>query len=149
MTDYQAEMPVLYHNLGQGFFEDVALKAGVTTPLMPHVKWGCSFLDVDNDGDRDLYVGNGHLEPMIHQIDSTTDYRVANVLFRNDGDGTFVDISAQSGSGLAVVECHTRRVCRRPRQRRRPGPGHAQPGSPSRPCCKTPRRRPDTGWRFA
>ena len=33
MTDYQAEMPVLYHNLGQGFFEDVALKAGVTTSL--------------------------------------------------------------------------------------------------------------------
>ena len=47
---------------------------------------------------------------MIHQIDSTTDYRVANVLFRNDGDGTFVDISAQSGSGLAVVES-TRGVC--------------------------------------
>ena len=110
MTDYQAEMPVLYHNLGQGFFEDVALKAGVTASLVPHVNWGCSFLDVDNDGDRDLYVGNGHLEPMIHQIDSTTDYRVANVLFRNNGDGTFADISAQSGSGMAVVES-TRGVC--------------------------------------
>ncbi|MHB8974965.1 MAG: CRTAC1 family protein [Pirellulaceae bacterium] len=110
MTDYQGEMPVLYHNLGQGFFEDVALKAGVTKPLLPHVKWGCSFLDIDNDGDRDLYVGNGHLEPMIHQIDDTTDYRVANVLFRNDGNGTFVDISAQSGSGLAVAES-TRGVC--------------------------------------
>ena len=74
------------------------------------MKWGCSFLDVDNDGDRDLYVGNGHLEPMIHQIDSTTDYRVANVLFRNNGDGTFADISAQAGSGMAVVES-TRGVC--------------------------------------
>ena len=110
MTDYQAEMPALYHNLGQGVFEDVALKSGVTAPLMPHVNWGCAFLDVDSDGDRDLYVGNGHLEPMIHQLDSTTDYRVANVLFRNNGDGTFADISAQSGSGMAVVES-TRGVC--------------------------------------
>ena len=110
MTDYQGEMPVLYHNLGQGFFEDVALKTGVTASLVPHVKWGCSFLDVDNDGHRDLYVGNGHLEPMIHKIDSTTDYRVANVLCRNNGDGTFADISAQAGSGLAVVEA-TRGVC--------------------------------------
>ncbi|MHB0958086.1 MAG: CRTAC1 family protein [Pirellulaceae bacterium] len=110
MTDYQGEMPVLYHNLGHGVFEDVAIKAGIPPALVPHVKWGCSFLDVDNDGHRDLYVGNGHLEPMIHQIDDTTDYRVANALLRNKGDGTFVNISAQSGSGMGVVEA-TRGVC--------------------------------------
>jgi hypothetical protein len=110
MTDYQAETPVLYRNLGGGFFEDVALKAGLAMACMPHVNWGNSFLDVDNDGDRDLYVGNGHLEPMIHLIDDATDYRVANVLFLNVGEGKFVDVSAEAGSGLAVVEC-TRGTC--------------------------------------
>ncbi|NLX57000.1 MAG: CRTAC1 family protein [Planctomycetaceae bacterium] len=110
MTDFQGEMPVLYHNLGGGFFEDRALQAGLTSPLQPHVNWGSDFLDIDNDGDRDLYVGNGHLEPVVDMVDSTTSYRVANVLFRNDGGGVFTDISAQSGRGLAVCEC-TRGVC--------------------------------------
>ncbi len=110
MTDYQGEMPVLYHNLGRGQFEDVALKAGLTTPCLPHVNWGSSFLDIDNDGDRDLYVGQGHLEPMIHLIDATTDYRLPNTLFENVGDGKFVDVSAQAGSGMSVVES-TRGVC--------------------------------------
>ncbi len=110
MTDYQGEIPALYHNLGAGVFEDVALKAGVTASCLPHVNWGSSFLDIENDGDRDLYVGQGHLEPMIHLVDATTDYRLPNTLFINQGDGKFVDVSANAGTGMAVVEA-TRGVC--------------------------------------
>lgn len=110
MTDYQAEMPALYRNLGQGLFEDVAVKAGVAQACAPHVNWGNCFLDVDSDGDRDLYVGNGHLEPLIHLIDAATAYRLRNLLFLNVGGGKFVDISAQAGSGMHVTEA-TRGVC--------------------------------------
>ena len=110
MTDYQAEMPALYRNLGEGLFEDVALKSGVAQACTPHVNWGNCFLDVDNDGDRDLYVGNGHLEPLIHLIDAATAYRLRNLLFLNVGGGKFVDISAQAGSGMGVTES-TRGTC--------------------------------------
>jgi hypothetical protein len=110
MTDYQAEMPALYRNLGKGMFEDVAMKAGVGNACMPHVNWGNSFLDIDCDGDRDLFVGNGHLEPMIHSIDDTTDYKLVNVLFMNVGGGQFLDISTSAGAGMNVKES-TRGTC--------------------------------------
>lgn len=73
----------LYRNLGDGTFQDVAASAGVdymgstTTSI-----WG----DIDNDGDLDLYLGNR----------SET-----NVLYRNNGDGTFTDISEQAAVNSA------------------------------------------------
>jgi hypothetical protein len=110
MTDYQGELPVLYHNLGQGSFEDIALESGVTQACHPHVNWGCIFVDLDCDGDRDLYVGHGHLEPMIRLVDATTDYELPNTLFENLGDRKFADVTAQAGAGMSVVAA-TRGVC--------------------------------------
>jgi hypothetical protein len=103
MTSYQAEMPVLYRNLGNGRFEDVALKAGVGASCQPHVNWGNGFADFDNDGDRDIFVANGHIEELAHLIDDTTAYRVPNAVFLNQGNGKFVDVSASAGSGMSVT----------------------------------------------
>lgn len=54
---------------------------------------GAVFVDFDNDGDLDLYITN-------HAIDgkSNSDFAEPNHLFRNDGGGTFVDVSADSGA---------------------------------------------------
>jgi hypothetical protein len=74
---------VLYHNLGDGTFEDVTDYAGVACGnpegASMHAVWG----DIDNDGYLDLYVGK---------------WAERNQLFHNQGDGTFVDISAESGT---------------------------------------------------
>jgi len=74
---------VLYRNLGNGTFEDVTDLTGVacgnTTGASMHAVWG----DIDNDGHLDLYVAKW-AEP--------------NQLFHNNGDGTFADISAASGT---------------------------------------------------
>jgi len=110
MTDYQAELPCLYRNLRNGMYEDVALNSGTAKACMPHVNWGAAFLDVDCDGDRDLYVAHGHLEPLIHLIDSATAYRLPNTLFLNDGTGHFTDVSLVSGSGMLPV-ASSRGVC--------------------------------------
>ncbi|MHB8901482.1 MAG: CRTAC1 family protein, partial [Thermoguttaceae bacterium] len=104
MTDYSAEMPVLYHNLGNGLFEDGTAAARIGGSAFPHVKWGTGLVDFDNDGDRDLFIACGHFMDNIRFIDDRTDVRVPNVLFRNDGKGTFSDISADCGSGLKPVE---------------------------------------------
>ena len=58
------------------------------------VTWGNVFFDFDNDGDEDLYVVSGHLDsdPETNALDQ------ANVLLRNDGDGTFTDVSSGSGA---------------------------------------------------
>lgn len=103
MTDYQAEMPCLYHNLGGGLFEDVAIRSGVGAGCLQHVKWGTGFADFDNDGWRDLFVANGHIEPKIELIDPTTAYRAPNTVFQNQRDGTFRNVSDSAGDGLKVL----------------------------------------------
>jgi hypothetical protein len=69
----------LYHNLGNGKFEDVAAKAGVDR--LPFYGMGVAAADYDNDGNADLYV--------------TGTPRAA--LFHNNGDGTFTDVTEKAG----------------------------------------------------
>ena len=69
----------LYRNKHDGTFEDVTTKAGVADP--DQYGYSSSAADYDGDGDLDLYVLNYE----------------ENVLFRNNGDGTFTDVSAESG----------------------------------------------------
>jgi len=72
---------VLYRNNGDGTFTDVTSEAGVScTGSSCGVAWG----DYDNDGDLDLYVAN---------------FYEANVLYRNNGDGTFADVTSEAGVG--------------------------------------------------
>ncbi len=101
MTDYQGEMPILYENSGQGFFEDATFRARAGIKAFPHVNWGTGFADFDNDGDRDLFIACGHLQDNIRLRDDTTDYDVRNILLLNDGAGKFRDISAEAGDGMS------------------------------------------------
>ncbi|MFK8017669.1 MAG: FG-GAP-like repeat-containing protein [Gammaproteobacteria bacterium] len=72
----------LYRNDG-GRFVDVAVAAGVATTATTHPDgYGASFGDYDLDGDLDLFVGAWHAAPVLHAR-----------LFRNDGDGTFSDMT--------------------------------------------------------
>jgi len=79
------ESDFLFHNRGDGTFEDVSKKAGVNDPegrLGLGAVWG----DYDNDGWPDLYVAND-TEP--------------NYLYRNKHDGTFEDIALLSGAAVS------------------------------------------------
>jgi hypothetical protein len=106
---------ILYRNRGDGRFEDVTIRAGVTDTLDGHGKaWavGAGFFDYDNDGDLDLFVVNycvwsldrdrvcGAPKPGYRTYCHPDMYApLPNVLYRNDGDGTFTDVSAASGIG--------------------------------------------------
>ncbi len=70
----------LWRNLGDGRFEDITASAGVG--LDDRLCASAAFADVDNDGDPDLYV---------------TTVRMGNVLFENDGTGTFRDVTEAAG----------------------------------------------------
>lgn len=101
---------VLLRNDGSGNFENVAALAGVDEP-----GWGTSaaFLDLDRDGDLDLYVTN-YIQ---WRIDAELECYMAGVrtfcppqnykapapdhLFRNNGDGTFTNVSRRAGLPLA------------------------------------------------
>jgi hypothetical protein len=81
----QQEMPDrLYRNNGDGTFTDVTAQAGLGAgDLCRSPDWG----DFDNDGDLDLYV----------QTVGAMDADAPNLLYRNNGDGTFTEIAAQAG----------------------------------------------------
>jgi tetratricopeptide (TPR) repeat protein len=73
----------LYRNNGDGTFSEVTEQAGLANPGSSFV---CTWSDVDRDGDIDLAVANG-----------ITGGGDTNTLYRNNGDGTFTDITRQAG----------------------------------------------------
>ena len=78
----------LYRNRGDGTFEDVSLPAGITTSAYSQDgAWG----DFNNDGYPDLYVTMGQESTSAQPSDA------ACILYRNNGDGTFTDVTAESG----------------------------------------------------
>ncbi len=101
-TAYAKELPALYHNCGGAFFEDVTRAAGAGVYTYPHVNWGVNFADFDNDGDRDLFIANGHLQDNVQLYDGSTSFAVRNTLLMNTGDGKFQDVSRVCGNGLSV-----------------------------------------------
>ncbi|NIR48778.1 MAG: hypothetical protein GWN55_05245 [Phycisphaerae bacterium] len=102
----------LYRNRGDGTFQDVTERSGTGDP-----RWstGAVFFDHDNDGDLDLFVANYVKFPIEHH--SWTEPKLRgprfydaeeDMLYRNNGDGTFTDVSSEvglisGGKGLAVV----------------------------------------------
>jgi enediyne biosynthesis protein E4 len=107
----------LYHNTGKNSFIDVTDTAGVGAGLW---STSCAFADIDNDGDVDLYVAryvdfspdNKKVCTLFQDVRSYCHpnvYRsVPHILYRNNGDGTFTDITKESGvdkagNGLGVV----------------------------------------------
>jgi len=104
MTSYQGEMPVLYRNLGSDIFEDVTHVTGAGEGAFPHVNWGTGLVDLDNDGDRDIFIANGHTEDNIELRYDSTSYKAQNLVLMNDGNGRFINVSDTCGNGLAPVK---------------------------------------------
>jgi len=86
----------LFLNRGDGTFEDVTAASGIGADCCTTVaSWG----DIENDGDLDLYVGR-YLDPRL-AIPTTFYARNGepNQLYRNEGDGTFTNVTVEAGVG--------------------------------------------------
>ena len=89
---------VLYRNNGDGTFTDVTPTTGMTLPVTD--AFVTFFLDVDNDADLDIFISNsGAFQAFIAgQITGTAPHDGdRQVLYRNNGDGTFTDVTRESG----------------------------------------------------
>ncbi|MFT5086032.1 MAG: hypothetical protein ACI906_000515 [Candidatus Latescibacterota bacterium] len=92
----------LYHNDGDGFYTDLTFSAQLGVESVPYLGMTSAFLDYDNDGWLDVFVSNGHLDENVREYDPSTTYAQQNQLFRNKGDGTFAEVSDESGPGMRV-----------------------------------------------
>ncbi len=86
----------LFRNVS-GAFEYVSGPSQVAALTQQHSGWGAKFADFDNDGWKDLFVGQGHVMDNIELTQPSLKYLEPPLLLRNAGNGKFVDVSARSG----------------------------------------------------
>ncbi len=94
VTNFTEQPDTLYRNLGKGEFADVTWRAKLAQPTYLNVGWGTGFVDFTNSGWLDIFIANGHVYSQMDQIPGAARYAEPMQLFRNQGDGTFADVSS-------------------------------------------------------
>jgi len=100
-TNFSSDTNTLYRNLGDGTFSDVTSRAGLAVHTQ-YVKWGTAFVDIDNDGWKDLFIADGHVYPFVEQYGLGEEFHQPRQLFWNRGDGQFFDMSNTAGPGITA-----------------------------------------------
>ena len=97
LTNFTEEPDTLYWNRGEQGFNDISYPSRIGQPSYPLVGWGTSFIDIDNDGWLDIFVANGHVYPQMDLVKGGAPYRQPFLVFRNNRDRTFEDVTALTG----------------------------------------------------
>jgi enediyne biosynthesis protein E4 len=100
-TNFSEDTPTLYRNDGDGQFSDVTRAAGLGKH-MQYLGWGTMFFDFDNDGRPDLILANGHVYPEVDKFHLGSDYNESRLLYHNNGDATFTEVTADAGPGITT-----------------------------------------------
>ncbi len=99
LTHLDFEFDRLYHNNGDGFFEDVTFGAKLGYDSFHVSGFGAGLIDYDNDGRRDIFTVNGHVLDNIQLYHAETAYAEPKAVYRNAG-GTFENVSEKLGPDL-------------------------------------------------
>ena len=99
--NFSNEMMSLYTTKDGEFFADDAISSGLGPATLLPLKFGVSWNDFDGDGQLDLVVANGHVEPTISSVQSSVTYEQPAMLFRGAGNGKLSQIPAESLGDLA------------------------------------------------
>jgi len=98
-TNFAGDTSSLYHNSGNGSFEDQTFQAGLGR-ITRFLGWGASFMDFDNDGWPDIMLCNGHVYPEVGDSAIESGYKQRKVAYRNLGNRRFVEVSSDLGPGV-------------------------------------------------
>jgi hypothetical protein len=104
LSHFDNEYAVLYRNDGHMNFTDMSIASGIARGTQGYVGWGDAFVDFSNDGWQDLFVVNGHVYPQVDSAHVATRYLEPKLLFLNQRDGTFRNISRQVGASIQVPQ---------------------------------------------
>jgi hypothetical protein len=91
----------LFHNDHSGEFTDFAGPANFGPVSIPFLGFGLKFLDLDNDGWKDVFVANGHVNPQVDQHSFGVTYAERPLIFRNLKNGKFEEIGMHAGPSIA------------------------------------------------
>ncbi|HXH25482.1 MAG TPA: CRTAC1 family protein [Vicinamibacterales bacterium] len=106
VTNWLAQMNVIYVNLGGAVFEDRRGPTGLGPPSLAKTGFGTAWFDYDNDGWLDLLAVNGGVAIIEAQARAKDPFplRMANQLYRNLGNGRFEDVSARAGTAFELMD---------------------------------------------
>ena len=104
VTNYAQQTNTLYHNDADGFFTDATATTKTAQLTYPYLGWATAFIDYDNDGYQDLFVANGHLHENLAELEQQGTYGQRNLLFRNNYNGTFTEVSETLGPGMKLED---------------------------------------------
>jgi hypothetical protein len=94
----------LFRNDGSMNFTDCSYSSGIAPITTPYVGWGDGFFDFDNDGWPDFFMVNGHVYPQVDNININVKYREPKLLFVNQQNGTFKNVSKLVGPVIQIPQ---------------------------------------------
>lgn len=104
-TALSGETFSIFQNRGRGQFADAgyASRMGITSRV--YSGWGVGVFDFNNDGWKDIFTANAHVNDRVEAFEATQ-YRQHNSVFLNRGNGTFEDVSSSAGPEFLVPRAH-------------------------------------------
>jgi enediyne biosynthesis protein E4 len=99
VTALAGETFPVFKNDGNGNFLDATYSSRLGTAAVKHSGWGLGLFDFNNDGWKDLFTANSHVNDRVEEFESYS-YRENDTVFVNSG-GTFRDVSREAGLNLA------------------------------------------------
>jgi hypothetical protein len=103
VTALAGETFPLFRNIGNGGFADATYASRLATLTVHHSGWGTGLFDFNNDGLKDLFTSNSHVNDRVELFEPAV-YKEPNTIFSNMGAGKFTDVSAQAG--LTAAKAH-------------------------------------------
>ena len=101
-THFADDLPILYKNNGQEFFEDASREAGFDHTR--YVEWGTGFADFDNDGWPDIMIATGNVYPEVEKVFKEYPHRTPRLVYQNLGNGRFKEVTTYSGLGVLTAK---------------------------------------------
>jgi hypothetical protein len=102
VTALAGETFPLFKNVGKGSFTEATYASKLGSLTIRHTGWGIGLFDFDNDGWKDLFTANSHVNDLVEMFEPAR-YKEPNAVFRNLGNGTFADESAAFGQDRVRV----------------------------------------------
>jgi hypothetical protein len=104
LSHFDNEYATLYRNDGGMNFTETSTPSGIARGTRGYVGWGDAFVDFDNDGWEDFFLVNGHVYPQVDQAHTAAKYLEPKLLFINQRDGNFRNVSRLAGEAIQVPQ---------------------------------------------
>ncbi len=104
-TALSGETFPLFRNLGRGIFADSGYGTRMSPLSRNYAGWGVGIVDLDNDGWKDIFAANGHVNDRVETFEATP-YKQHNAVFRNVMGRSFEDVSGGAGMEFQPPRAH-------------------------------------------